>query len=68
MLFSCDETYVVNSSVCNCQSCGRDAVCMDACPVEAFIWKGQSAYIQYQYCVCCGACEPVCPVNAIVGP
>jgi NAD-dependent dihydropyrimidine dehydrogenase PreA subunit len=42
-----------------------DRACVDECPVDC-IYEGQrSLYIHPDECVDCGACEPVCPVEAI---
>jgi NAD-dependent dihydropyrimidine dehydrogenase PreA subunit len=42
-----------------------DRACVDECPVDC-IYEGERAlYIQPDECVDCGACEPVCPVEAI---
>ena len=39
--------------------------CVEECPVDC-IYEGQrSLYIHPDECVDCGACEPVCPVEAI---
>ncbi|AUG78787.1 Ferredoxin [Kitasatospora sp. MMS16-BH015] len=43
----------------------KDRACIDECPVDC-IYEGQrSQYIHPDECVDCGACEPVCPVEAI---
>ncbi|MFH5821843.1 ferredoxin [Georgenia sp. AZ-5] len=43
----------------------KDKACVDECPVDC-IYEGERAmYIQTEECVDCGACEPVCPVEAI---
>ncbi|MFJ9815446.1 ferredoxin [Streptomyces sp. NPDC101151] len=43
----------------------KDRSCIDECPVDC-IYEGQRAlYIHPDECVDCGACEPVCPVDAI---
>lgn len=43
----------------------KDTACIDACPVDC-IYEGERAlYIHPDECVDCGACEPVCPVEAI---
>ncbi|MDH6224218.1 MULTISPECIES: ferredoxin [Streptomyces] len=43
----------------------KDRSCVDECPVDC-IYEGRRAlYIQPDECVDCGACEPVCPVEAI---
>ena len=42
-----------------------DRACVEECPVDC-IYEGQRAlYIHPDECVDCGACEPVCPVEAI---
>ena len=42
-----------------------DKACVEECPVDC-IYEGERAlYIQPDECVDCGACEPVCPVEAI---
>ena len=43
----------------------KDKACIEECPVDC-IYEGQRMlYIQPDECVDCGACEPVCPVEAI---
>jgi NAD-dependent dihydropyrimidine dehydrogenase PreA subunit len=43
----------------------KDRACVEECPVDC-IYEGERAlYIQPDECVDCGACEPVCPVEAI---
>ena len=52
----------------------KDTACVDVCPVdcihptkneaEAFAQVRQ-LYIDPEECIDCGACEPVCPVEAI---
>ncbi|MEV0319890.1 ferredoxin [Streptomyces sp. NPDC050658] len=43
----------------------KDKACIQECPVDC-IYEGRRAlYIQPDECVDCGACEPVCPVEAI---
>lgn len=42
-----------------------DRACVEECPVDC-IYEGRRAlYIHPEECVDCGACEPVCPVEAI---
>ena len=43
----------------------KDRACVEACPVEAFYEGQDQLYIDPYTCICCSACEPVCPVNAI---
>lgn len=42
-----------------------DRACVEVCPVDCIYEGGRSLYIQPDECVDCGACEPVCPVEAI---
>ncbi len=43
----------------------KDRACVDECPVDCIYEGGRTLYIQPDECVDCGACEPVCPVEAI---
>ena len=42
-----------------------DRACVDECPVDCIYEGARSLYIHPDECVDCGACEPVCPVEAI---
>jgi NAD-dependent dihydropyrimidine dehydrogenase PreA subunit len=42
-----------------------DRACVDECPVDCIYEGWRSLYIHPDECVDCGACEPVCPVEAI---
>lgn len=42
-----------------------DRACVEECPVDCIYEGRRSLYIQPDECVDCGACEPVCPVEAI---
>ena len=42
-----------------------DRACVAECPVDCIYEGGRTLYIQPDECVDCGACEPVCPVEAI---
>jgi len=42
----------------------QDRACVDECPVDCIYEGGRSLYIHPDECVDCGACEPVCPVEA----
>ncbi|GHB75548.1 ferredoxin [Streptomyces xanthochromogenes] len=42
-----------------------DRACIDECPVDCIYEGGRKLYIHPDECVDCGACEPVCPVEAI---
>src|SRR5690625_3615351 len=43
----------------------KDKGCIDECPVDCIYEGDRMLYIQPDECVDCGACEPVCPVEAI---
>jgi NAD-dependent dihydropyrimidine dehydrogenase PreA subunit len=43
----------------------KDRACVDECPVDCIYEGERSLYIQPDECIDCGACEPVCPVQAI---
>ena len=42
-----------------------DRACVDECPVDCIYEGLRALYIHPDECVDCGACEPVCPVEAI---
>jgi NAD-dependent dihydropyrimidine dehydrogenase PreA subunit len=42
-----------------------DRACIEECPVDCIYEGERRLYIQPDECVDCGACEPVCPVEAI---
>ncbi|MFE2867660.1 ferredoxin [Embleya sp. NPDC059259] len=42
-----------------------DKACIDACPVDCIYEGERMLYIHPDECIDCGACEPVCPVEAI---
>ena len=42
-----------------------DKACIEECPVDCIYEGERRLYIQPDECVDCGACEPVCPVEAI---
>ncbi|HEX5114617.1 MAG TPA: ferredoxin [Pseudonocardiaceae bacterium] len=42
-----------------------DRACVDECPVDCIYVGERSLYIHPDECIDCGACEPVCPVEAI---
>lgn len=45
----------------------KDASCVEVCPVDC-IHAGEEDeqfFINPEECIDCGACEPICPVNAI---
>ncbi|MDR0990481.1 MAG: ferredoxin family protein [Propionibacteriaceae bacterium] len=43
----------------------KDKACVDECPVDCIYEGLRTLYINPDECVDCGACEPVCPVEAI---
>jgi NAD-dependent dihydropyrimidine dehydrogenase PreA subunit len=43
-----------------------DKSCIEECPVDCIYEGGRKLYIHPNECIDCGACEPVCPVEAIV--
>ncbi|MEZ7005236.1 ferredoxin [Streptomyces sp. AD55] len=43
----------------------KDRACVEECPVDCIYEGRRSLYIHPDECVDCGACEPVCPVEAI---
>ena len=42
-----------------------DRACIEECPVDCIYEGDRMLYIHPDECVDCGACEPVCPVEAI---
>lgn len=55
-------TYVITDACIDV----KDQKCTRECPVDCIYLAERSAYIQPDECIDCGACVPVCPVNAIV--
>lgn len=43
----------------------KDRTCIDECPVDCIYEGERMLYIHPDECIDCGACEPVCPVEAI---
>ncbi|WP_427925074.1 ferredoxin [Streptomyces sp. cg40] len=43
----------------------KDKACVEECPADCIYEGERMLYIQPDECVDCGACEPVCPVEAI---
>jgi NAD-dependent dihydropyrimidine dehydrogenase PreA subunit len=43
-----------------------DRSCLEECPVDCIYEGDRKLYINPKECIDCGACEPVCPVEAIV--
>ena len=54
-------TYVIAASCVDV----KDKACIEECPVDCIYEGERMLYIHPDECVDCGACEPVCPVNAI---
>lgn len=48
----------------NCRGC-RFTDCVAVCPVDCFHGDAEMLYIDPEECIDCGACVPVCPVEAI---
>ena len=42
-----------------------DRSCIEECPVDCIYEGRRKLYIQPDECIDCGACEPVCPEDAI---
>ena len=42
-----------------------DKACVDECPIDCIYEGDRMLYIQPDECIDCGACEPVCPVEAV---
>ena len=42
-----------------------DQSCVEECPVDCIYVGDRKLYINPKECIDCGACEPVCPVEAI---
>jgi NAD-dependent dihydropyrimidine dehydrogenase PreA subunit len=43
----------------------NDKACIAECPVDCIYEGERKSYINPKECIDCGACEPVCPVEAI---
>jgi len=54
-------TYVIGGACVDV----KDKTCIDECPVDCIYEGDRMLYIHPDECVDCGACEPVCPVDAI---
>ena len=48
----------------NCRLC-LFTECVEHCPVQCFHADAERIYIDPEVCIDCGACVPVCPVQAI---
>jgi NAD-dependent dihydropyrimidine dehydrogenase PreA subunit len=42
-----------------------DRSCIEECPVDCIYEGDRKLYVNPKECIDCGACEPVCPVEAI---
>lgn len=54
-------TYVITSTCLDL----KDMSCVEECPVDCIYEGARKLYIHPGECIDCGACEPVCPVDAI---
>lgn len=54
-------TYVITQACVDV----KDLACVEECPVDCIYEGNRMLYIHPDECVDCGACEPVCPVEAI---
>jgi NAD-dependent dihydropyrimidine dehydrogenase PreA subunit len=43
----------------------KDNSCVEECPVDCIYEGDRKLYINPEECIDCGACEPVCPEDAI---
>jgi ferredoxin len=44
----------------------KDRSCVDVCPVDCIEEANRILVIDFEECIDCGACEPECPVEAII--
>ncbi|BCB88631.1 ferredoxin [Phytohabitans suffuscus] len=54
-------TYVITDACVDV----NDRNCLTQCPVDCIYEGDRMLYIHPDECIDCGACEPLCPVNAI---
>jgi NAD-dependent dihydropyrimidine dehydrogenase PreA subunit len=54
-------TYVIGAACVDV----TDRSCVDECPVDCIYTGDRKLYIHPEECIDCGACESVCPVDAI---
>jgi NAD-dependent dihydropyrimidine dehydrogenase PreA subunit len=59
-----EETFVTYTIAEPCVDL-KDKACIEECPVDCIYEGTRMLYIHPDECVDCGACEPVCPVEAI---
>lgn len=43
----------------------KDKTCLEHCPVDCIYEGDRMTYIHPEQCIDCGACEPLCPQDAI---
>jgi NAD-dependent dihydropyrimidine dehydrogenase PreA subunit len=55
-------TYVITAACLDT----KDRSCIDVCPVDCIHEAGRMLVIDPAECIDCGACEPECPVEAIM--
>jgi NAD-dependent dihydropyrimidine dehydrogenase PreA subunit len=55
-------TYVITSPCIGT----TDRSCVDVCPVDCIHEVSEMLVVDPYECIDCGACEPACPVSAIV--
>lgn len=55
------ESYVITSLCVGV----KDKGCVSACPVDCIYEGEKQLYIKPGECICCAACVPECPVQAI---
>jgi NAD-dependent dihydropyrimidine dehydrogenase PreA subunit len=44
----------------------KDNACLEVCPVDCIYETSRMQVINPDECIDCGACEPACPVDAIL--
>ena len=54
-------TYVITEAC----TTSKDQSCLEVCPVDCIHESDSLFVIDPEECIDCGACEPVCPVEAI---
>ena len=54
-------TYIITSACID----NKDKSCVNECPVDCIYEGNRMLYINPEECIDCGACEPVCPTDAI---
>ena len=54
-------TYVITEACIDV----KDKACLTECPVDCIFEGNRMTYIDPDLCIECGACEPLCPQDAI---